>query len=249
MSHQHIVWLYLWVAPHLLLGVAAVLMFRKGLHKDFPIFFSYLLFEFLQFSLLFTMYSLKALPMYMKIDLFWRAGSIALRFGVLQEMFEAPVAHSVPLRRAMARILNSVTVVLVVLAVAFIGSLYYGSLGHRLLPAYMTVEALNIAQCGLLVLVFLWHRFLGLRMASFVFGIALGMGLAAGLEPLIHAWKDSLAARNSSIPDLLQMAIYHVAVLIWLYYGQAREKIASDSKAALPDLREWAADLGRIAHL
>jgi len=250
MNFQHFIWLYLWIAPHLLLVAVAVLMLQKGLHKDFPIFFSYLLFEFLQFCLLFALYSQeRALNlMYVKVDMFSRAGSIALRFGILQELFESPLAHSVPLRRAAARILNCVTVVLVVLVSVFIGSLYYGILGHRVFAGYVVIEALNTAQCGLLALVFLWHRFLGLRMSPFVFGIALGMGLAAALEPFVLALNDSLALRNLGIPGLLHMAIYHVAVLVWLYFALAREKISSGSKADLPDLREWAADLGRIIH-
>jgi hypothetical protein len=250
MDVPHFIWLYLWVAPHLLLPVVAVLMFRRRLHRDFPIFFSYLLFEFLQFCILFTMYSLHAPgSAYVRIDIFGRTGSIALHFGILQEMFEAPVAHSVPLRRAMARTLRWLTAFLVALALLFIGSLYYSILSHRVFQAYVIIEALNIAQCGLLVLVFLWHRFLGLRMSPFVFGIALGMGLVAGFEPLRQALNDSLGAQNPRFVDILQMAIYHCAVLIWLYFAQAREKITWDSKAALPDLREQAAELGRIVHL
>jgi hypothetical protein len=83
-----------------------------------------------------------------------------------------------------------------------------------------------------------------------VFGIAVGMGLVSSLEPVIHAWKDSLVAQNSSVPDFLQMATYHCAVLIWLYFAQAREKIQANTKTAfLLNAREWAADLGRVIHL
>jgi len=251
MSFQHLIWLYLWIVPHLLLIVIAALMIRKRLHKDFPIFFSYLIFEFLQFCLLFAMRPREGAPslMYIEVDLLSRAGSVALRFGILGELFESPLAHSVQLRRAMARILNWATAVLVILAAVFIGSLYYSILNPRVFGGYVVVEALNTAQCGLLALLFLWHSSLGLRMSPFAFGIAVGIGLVAGLEPFIRALNDSLAVRYYLIPGLLQMAIYHVAVLIWLYFALVREKVATDSKAALPDLREWAADLGRIIHL
>jgi len=257
MNFSRFTYLYLWIAPHLLLVAVAILMLRRKLHKEFPLFFFYLLFDFLQFCFLFTVHFLFtthwlaiSASTYGKIDIFSRAGDIALHFGILQELFESPLAHNAPLRRTMGRILNGVTVFIVVLASVFIGSLYYSSLGHRLLPAYVMIEALNTAQCGLLALVFLWHRFLGLRMSPFVFGIALGIGLVWGLEPVIQSWKDSLAARNSVIPDFVQMAAYHCAVLIWLYFAWAREKVEATPKADfLLHAREWAADLGRVIHL
>ena len=251
MAGQHFIYLYLWIAPHSLLLVVAFLMWRRGLHKSSPIFFSYLLFEFLQFCLLFTMY-LRDAPAsaYITVDVYARAGGIALRFGILQEMFESPLAHNPRLRRTMARALNWVTVSLVLLASIFIGSIYYNSPGHRLLHAYVSAQALNVAQCGLLILVFLWHRFLRLRMSPFVFGIAFGMGLWASLEPLIQAWKDSYAVPNSSLPDFLQMGIYHCAVLIWICATQVREKTAANSNLAeLLPARDWAVDLGRISQL
>lgn len=246
MAFQHVIWLYLWVVPHVLLAAIAVLMFRKGLQKDFPIFFSYLVFEVLQFCLLFAVHSQQKTLMYVRVDMFAVAGSVALRFGILRELFESPLARSVPLRQAMARIMNWGTVVVAALASVFIGALYSSILNHRVFAGYVVIEALNTAQCGLLALLFLWHRFLGLRMSPFAFGIAAGMGLVAGFEPFLRALNDSLAVRYLRVPDLLQMAIYHVAVVVWLYFALAREKIRTDSKATLPDLREWAADLGRI---
>ncbi len=252
MSFREYIWLYryLWIAPHLLLLAVAAVMFRKRLYKDFPIFFTYLLFEFLQCCLLFTMFSLKAAPaLYVKLDLFDRAGDIALHFGILHELFVAPVAQRVPMRRDAGRILNWVMVVLAVLASVFIGAVYYSSLNPWVFQGYVIIEALDTAQCGLVVLVFLWYRFLGLRMSPFAFGIAVGMGLAASLEPLMLALKTVIAPPHGRITDIVSMAAYHVAVLVWLYFALAREKVPADADAALPQLVERAADIGRIARL
>ena len=43
MNLSRFVYLYLWIAPHLLLVPVAILMLRRRLHKEFPIFFFYLL--------------------------------------------------------------------------------------------------------------------------------------------------------------------------------------------------------------
>ena len=113
-------------------------------------------------------------------------------------------------------------------------------------PTYAFDQTLNILQCGLLVFVFLWHRYLGLKMQDFVLGIALGMGLVAGLEPLLHALENSRAV-DSQVVNLLRMGAYHVSALIWLYFACAREESASDSAvASFPDARKWAVELERI---
>ncbi len=249
MNLQHLLYRYLFVAPHVLLIPVAIVMFRKGLHRQFPIFFSYLFFELLYLCVFYPIFSrLLILPswLYLDLDMFFRAGDIAFHFGILQELFEAPVRHNDSLRQTSTSIVRWVTSALVVMASAFIGFQYY-SQSHQLPRSYASIEALNIAQCFLLVLVFLWHRFLGLKMSTFAFGIALGLGLTAILEPLFNAWKDSMFMQRPFIPDFLQMGTYHCSVLIWLYFALVREKVSSQSKAAtLIEIRESAADMGRI---
>ena len=220
------IYTYLWVAPHLLLVAVAVVMFCKSLHREFPIFFSALIYEFLTFAILFIT-RLKAPFWYTKIDFFTRAGSTAFHFGILQELFEAPLRYDAALRRTSARVLRWVTGALIVLALLFIGLQFYNSHGHRLFPPFATLEATGIVQFFVLVLVFLWHRFLGLRMSDFAFGIAAGVGLTAALELLITAWKDLVGPSRAL--DYLLMGIYHCTVLIWLYYAFAHKNEPSES--------------------
>jgi hypothetical protein len=252
MNLQHFLYRYLFVAPHVLLIPVAIGMFRKGLQRQFPIFFSYLFYELLYLCVFYPIFSrLLILPMwlYLDLDMFFRAGDIIFHLGILQELFEAPVKNNDSLRQSSARILKWVTGILVIMASAFIGFQYYTQ-SHRLPRSYAEIEALNIATCLLLVFVFLWHRFLGIKMSTFAFGIALGLGLTASLEPLFQAWKDSMFMEKAFIPDFLLMGTYHCSVLIWLYYAFAHEKVSSRSAAApLVEIRESAADMGRIVRL
>lgn len=252
MDLQHFIFRYLFVAPHVLLIPVAIVMFRKGLHRQFPVFFSYLAYELVQFCVFYPIVTrLLILPMWLYLDLDWlfRAGDIVFHLGILQELFESPVKHNDSLRQTSARILKWVTGALVVMASAFIGFQYYTQ-SHRLPRSYAEIEALNIATCFLLVFVFLWHRFLGLRMSTFAFGIALGLGLISSLDPLFQTWKDSIFMERAFIPDFLQMGAFHCSVLVWLYYAFAREKVTSQSNAApLAEIRESAADMGRIIRL
>ncbi len=245
---QHYIWLYLWVAPHVLLAAVAAVMVRTWRHKDYPIFFSYLLFEILQFCILFAMSRMDSVPgsIYQPIDLFFRAGSIAFRFAIIQEMLEASVARSPSLRKTMAWILRCSAAVLGMLAIAFIGSVYSWSVSRMIVPAYAVNQTFNILQCGLLALVFLWHRFLGLKMRHFSVGIALGMAWVAGLEPLMDTMRNFRVAAPQFV-DLLEMGAYHISVALWLYFAQAKaESPSSFVVASFSDARKWALELGRF---
>ena len=248
---QHYIWLYLWVAPHVLLAAVAASMVRTRRHRDFPIFFSYLLFEILQFCILFAMTRMESVPWstYQQVDLFGRAGSIAFRFAIIQEILEASVARSPSLRKTMAWILRCSAAVLALLAIAFIGSVYSWSVRQMIFPAYAVHQTFNILQCGLLALVFLWHRFLGVKMPHFAAGIALGLGLISGLEPLLDAMKNFRVVAPQVV-DLLQMGAYHVSVVLWLYFAQTKaESTSSFAIASFLDARKWAMELGRFRSL
>jgi len=253
MSLPHYFWLYqyLWIAPHCLLLVVAIVMLHKGSHKSFPIFFSYLLFEFLQFCLLYAVAEFHfkiSTATYLKLDLFDRAGGAALHFGILHELFGEPLAHNRSMRRKIGRIMNWITLVLIVLAVVFIGALYSRIFGNRFPQAYIVIDALYAAQvCGL-VLVFLWHRFLGLRMSPLSFGITVGMGLVVGIEPLMQAFATLMTKLAFRHVDFVSMGAYHVAVVLWLYYAHVRETIRPDAATVGPRLLEETAELGRIIH-
>ena len=251
MQFLHYVWLYLWVAPHTLLAVIAVVMLRKGLHKRFPIFFAYLVFEFLQFCFFFAWHFRAPSPvLYMQADELGRAGSIAFRFGILQEIFEASLTPAVQLRRSMAPFLNWATGFFLVLSLLFVGVLDYKILGVWGLRTYFTIESLNAAQCGLIALIFLWYQFLGLKMPPFVFGITMGFGLITSTEPFLQALKASMASQFSRGLDFPQMGIYHACVLFWLYYALVREQPAlGDKGTAIPQWIEQGAKVGRIVQL
>jgi hypothetical protein len=189
------------------------------------------------------------------LDRLFRAGDIILHLGILQELFESPVKNNDSLRQTSAHILKWVTGALVAMASAFIGFQYYTQ-SHRLPRSYAEIEALNIATCLLLVFVFLWHRFLGLKMSTFAFGIALGLGLIASLEPLFQAWKDSAFMEREFIPDFLEMGTYHCSVLIWLYYALASGRDTPRSGKGTPgsgsgggsliEMRESAVEMERL---
>jgi hypothetical protein len=250
MSPQHFSWLYLWIAPHVLVLAVAAAMFRRRLYTDFPIFFSYVIFEFLQFCVLFGIYCHGGpAKLYARIDILCRAGDVALRFGILRELFEGSLAGSAALRRSLEKLRVGLTTLFVVFASALVGMFCLRIIDHWTVQSYWIIESLNAAQCGLLVLVFIWYRFLGHRMSRFSFGIALGFALVLGVELLVWT-MCGLAQKYWVAADFLHMGIYHAAVLLWLYcaYVPARSPSALED-IPIRQMREWIADLRRTPQL
>jgi hypothetical protein len=248
MTSLHFIWTYLWVTPHVLLALVAVVMYRSHRHRDFPVFFGYLLFEIVQFCALFAMVRFVSVSAstYQHVDLLGRAGSIAFRFAIIQEVLEASVAHCPALRRTTTWMLKCAAVFLALLAALFIGAAYSWNLREMIFPAYAVKHTLNIVQCGLLALVVLWYRFLRLKMPDLVIGIALGMGLVAGLDPLLDSLKD-FRSLNPQVVDLLQMGAYHVAVLIWLRFAMVQnESISYPDVASVLGARKSVVELERL---
>jgi hypothetical protein len=64
MTAHPVLYYYLWIAPHVLQMVLALLMVRKRLVREFPAFFAYIIFEILQFSTLACMASLHSFDGY-----------------------------------------------------------------------------------------------------------------------------------------------------------------------------------------
>src|SRR5947207_13717389 len=108
MTPRHILAVYLWIAPHLLLLGVAFILRRNGRYRQFPFFFTYVVFEALQFFVLYAMSRLDAISLaaYTETDLLCRTGSLALHFGVIKELFESPFADCPSLRRSVARPLH-----------------------------------------------------------------------------------------------------------------------------------------------
>jgi len=248
MRNYPFVFYYLWVAPHVLLGAVAGLMYRRRLQKTFPIFFTYILFEIFEFALLFTCYlvgnGLGAVYRYAYISTL--ALSTALRFGIIQEIFDNVFADYSNLEKLATLVMRIVTVVLIVAATVL--ALYnQGSVSSSVIAGVRLLErSVTVIQVGLLLFLFIFSRMFGISWRSYTFGVAFGFAVFASAQ--LAEWTISLlnlgeAAKNQL--DLLATGSYHVCVLIWLVYLLTAEKAVSTGVYAVPDLERWSGELER----
>jgi len=239
---------YLWIAPHVLLAAVPVLMFARRLHKNFPVFFVYAIYETFGFALRFFAYVSSPAPktLYRQVFIATLVGSIALRFGVIQELFQA-IFRDYPRLEMLAVASRRWLTGVLVLAGVWSALYFAGPRPDDLMSGIALFDrSVAIIQVGLLFFLFLFSRWFGLSWRSHVFGIALGFAIFATTE--LAAWAIRLADLSESAKnwlDLLPTGSYHVSVLLWLGYLLAAEKPLPAMPSAAPDLDQWRGELER----
>ena len=241
---------YLWIAPHVLLAVVAVLLLIRRVHTDFPAFFLYAWYEIAECVLLFAIAvtGLNKGAWYMRAYLVTLTMGTALRFGVIQEIFNnvfRETGHLDALARISLRWTTGFLLVVVVLCAIF-GS---GQTSDNLIAGLAWLgRGAAIIQCGLVVFLFAFSGLFGLSLQSYVFGIALGFGILSSVE--LANWAlhtGNLTDSMSRALNLLPTGGYHVAVLLWLGYLVApARKILRPSDVPVGEVDQWNRQLERF---
>lgn len=249
-----ILWHYLWLGPHILQVILAVFLVRRGLHRVFPVFLTYLLFEaFEEFSL----YAMDVLPS-VTSEAFWRAFCVGLvlegllKFAVVGELF----SHLVRSWPAVAKLGNRLVsgagaglVLLATLAAAYapIDNPEFAIVSR----AHILQQTLYIIQCGLILVLFLFAAYFRLHWTHQAFGILLGFGILSCQH--MASWAltaNGHLSEQRHLLDMLNMATYHGCVLLWFYYLLVPQKIVTQAVVSLPEhsLDLWNRELERLLH-
>jgi len=251
MMHGHRLLLYyLWIAPHAVLAVVAVLLLTRRLYTRFPVFFLYTWNEIVEFVLLFaiTVIGHNQGALYARVFLITFVISTALRFGVLQEIFNNVFREHGQVD-ALARVSLRWTTGLLLAGAVLCAIFASGQTADNLTAGLAWVgRGVAIIQCGLVLFLLLFSRLFGLSLQSYVFGIALGFGILSTVDLANWALHTrELTESMASALDLLPTGGYHVAVLIWLGYlvVPARE-ILRPSDVRVGDVGQWNQELERF---
>jgi len=239
---------YLWIAPHILLVGVAMVMYFRNLHKKYPIFFTYTVYETLLFLLLFVNRNTMNAPThhaaYRYIFLVTMAGSAALRFGIIEEIFDDALHGYRRLDKLAKTSLRWVGVLLVIAAIVSVARSADSIADCLTAGVGLLARSVFIIQVGLLVFLFLFARLFGLSWRSFTFGIALGFAIYASTESAMWALRlMEPDLHDKFLLDLLPTASYHVSVLVWLGYLFAKENIVIPSALPLPEIDKWSGEL------
>jgi len=247
-------WYYLWVAPNLLLLILALLIWRRKVYKQFPVF---LVFAVVIAVEQLTLCVADVLPSVSPTSwwyLFW-AGLLAesvVKFALIGEIFSAVFGLYSSLARLGKLLISGAGVVLVLLATIAAAYTPKDNIYWIISGAHVLQQTIYMIQCGLVLFLFVFAAYFKLRWNRTSFGIALGLGVSACIH--LATWalmaNGNLSASYRVSLDFLNMATDHISALIWFYYLLAPHKSAITFAGPPPEhhLKVWNEELERLLH-
>ena len=243
--HSLAVVLYLWCAQPILQSVVAAILWRRKLHKQFPVFFLFLLVQVANFAIVFPLWL--AGNGILWFDLFWlgEAVNAVLGFKVIHEVF-LDVFRPYHALKDLGTLLfkwAGVVMLLVSVIVAFSNSFDKDPLVQALTTLQRSVR---VVQFGLILFLLLFSRFLGVSRKQVSFGISLGFGIVAGVELMLMALNSGGFVTHKNL-NLINMAAYVLAILVWIGYSLSRKAVRETTVNRLQTQR-WEQGLADLQH-
>jgi hypothetical protein len=238
--------LFLWCAQPVLQSAVAAVLWRRKLHKQFPVFFSFLLAQVAFFAATYPLYGRSA---FWYFSLFWfgQALNAILGFKVIHEIFLDVFRPYHALQDLGTPVFKWAGAVMLLVSVVVAASNSFSQ--SPLIHAVTTMQrSVRTVQFGLILFMVIFSRFLGVSRRQLSFGIALGFGSFAGAELMLLAlYAGKLVGHNHL--NLLNMLFYNLSVLTWLVYALAAKLVRERAVNPLRTQRweKGLTDLQRVA--
>jgi len=247
-------WHYLWVAPNVFLLVLALLMWRRKLHKQFPIFLIFAVAIAIEQLIVYAADVIPAVSGATFWRVFW-AGLLVealVKFALIGEIFGRVFGQYDSLAKLGKRVIRGVGVALVLVATVFAAYAPIDNPRYSVISyAHILDQTIYLIECGLLLFIFVFAAYFKLAWDNASFGITLGLGVSA----CVHLATWAVMANGGMMDkrhllDFLNMATYHVCVLIWFYYLLIPQKSIARSAVPPPEhnLAVWNQELERLLH-
>lgn len=243
--HSHIAALFLWCAQPILQSAVAVVLWRRKLHKEFPVFFVFLVAQAVNFGITFPLWLRGDYRMYFWFFWMGEAVNAVLGFKVIHEIF-IDVFRPYHTLKDLGTLLfkwAGVVMLLVSVVVAFSNSFDQSPLLHAVTTLQRSVR---IVQLGLILFMLLFSGFLGVSRKQISFGISLGFGLFAGVELLLMALNSGGFVRQANF-NLINMVAYLLATMVWAGYSFSRQTVREVGANHLQTQR-WEQGLADLQH-
>jgi hypothetical protein len=209
----------LWFAHPLLQAAVAGMMLRRKLHRTFPAFLTYIVFQIAVFALTFPLRDPRFYPIFYYVYWGTNALSVILGFRVIHEVFLDVFRPYHTLRDLGSVLFKWAGLVMLMVAGVVAASVHGGDQGP--LPAGILIleRSVRVVQCGLVLFLLVFSRYLGTSWRQKSFGIALGFGFFAWVELSLVALQNFF---NSPTVSFVNMITYNLTILIWFGYTLAK---------------------------
>ncbi len=242
---------YLWFVPHVVLGVVLIAALQRRLQKQLPFFFVFLIFELIQFLVLFSVSRIVTTSTFGVYLWFLTCGAAInafLQLGVLYELADNLILSRTTLKKVFRPALTWTLGLLVLIAAVASGTLHDVSRKH-LTNGFEIVDFFSsLIIAGMLIFLFVFSRALHISWRNRVTGVALGFGIMACINLAAAALRSGLGKSGFVAVDIAQMAALHVSVVVWLVYLflPKRTPVFAGRGLSESDIQIWDQELQRI---
>ncbi|MGA9980804.1 MAG: hypothetical protein WBQ08_19445 [Candidatus Sulfotelmatobacter sp.] len=241
-----IIYYALWIAHPVLQAGIAMVMWQRGLHRKFKFFFAYILTQILIFTLIFPSFVRHNYWALFYLYWFSNAVSAVLGFQVIHEVF-LDVFRPFHTLRDLGTVLFRWAALVMLMAA---GVVAVSSDSKEILPwmsAIITSQrCVRFVQVGIVLMLLIFARYLGVSRKQQSFGIALGFGSFALVElGLLASWVGGHLGNLSA--SLVNMSAYNASLLIWCAYVLVKSP-AREGSATLLQPHRWEQSLTDIQH-
>jgi hypothetical protein len=236
--HLHWIEYVLWLAGPALQALVAYFMVKKRYNGEYPAFFAYTIFQAASAFALFGVWKYGGYSLYYYS--FWAVNAIGvlLAFIVMHEVFVDAFRPYEALRDLGGMLFRWSGLILLMLAglSAFVSRTTDVSIMYDSLVALQ--RSVLVMQCGLVLFLILFSRYLGISRRHYLFGIALGFGVNASLDLLMTTTRSYFGFTNVTTMRVLSSGGYLLAIAVWLTYTLV--KAAERRKTELvPQSERW----------
>jgi hypothetical protein len=239
----------LWVTHPCLQALLAAFMLRRKMHREYPIFLAYTVSHVVRFVVLFCIYHQGSREAYRYSFLGAEALDAALAYGAIYELYGHLFRTYDGVQKLAGMLFRLAVVVLLAVAVLSAATAPAADTSRVLAGLFTLDRGVNIVSGGLLLLLFLFSSYLGLRWKRFAFGIAAGFALDSSVALATFALRTYWGLLGKPVLSLISSAAYNCAVFIWLAYLLAPEP--APPPARLParlELEGWNQALLELLH-
>jgi hypothetical protein len=244
----------LWIAhPALELSLAAIL-YKRGLHRTFPVFFSYIVFQVVNFLILFPIYKFSIshnatdgeISAYFYAYWISAAISLAIGFKVIHEIF-LDMLRPYPNLKDLGTLLFKWAALVMLLVAMVVTAASRTGADDPLAEAVLIVQrCVRVIQCGLILFLLFFSRHMGVSRRQLSFGIVLGFGSFAGVELIAVALSAGGQIRHPTV-NLITTPTYTLVILIWMGYALLKTR-SREAPARLLMSQRWDQGLSELRH-
>ena len=236
----------LWLAHPVLEGIVVAIMFRKKLHKTFPVFFAYLLAQIAFFLVEFPVHRYASYFLFFYTHWICAGLMVIVGFKVIHEIF-LDVFRPYHTLKDLGSVLFKWAGLVMLLVAGVVAAASNSTEQGPLVQAVLTVQrCVRVTQVGLILFLLVFSRYLGVTWKQHSFGIALGFGTAAAVELMLIAFRAS-AYISEIEASMVNMIAYNCVVMSWGVYTLAKGQ-ARDNPATLLMSQRWDQSLNDLQH-